>query len=96
MKAHTLIYLKAFGFSIADFVPCEICGAKAVDVHHIDARGMGGDPQGKKDVIDNLMAVCRPHHEEYGDDPACIEMLQKIHLKYIDINGVRKDNASTI
>ncbi len=95
MKAHTQIYMKAFGFTIADFIPCEICGNKAVDIHHIEARGMGGDPTGSKDNINNLMAMCRKHHEEYGDVPDLVDKLKEIHLRYIDINGVRKDNTST-
>lgn len=96
MKHHTKLYLDAFGFSIADFVPCEVCGNKAVDIHHIENRGAGGDPTGSKDSIDNLQALCRKCHNDYGDVPQLLEMLKNIHLKYIDINGVRKDNASTI
>ena len=63
----------------ADWVACEICGAPAVDIHHIEARGMGGDPQGKKDVIENLMAVCRGCHIKYGDAPEHMEFLKRIH-----------------
>ncbi len=90
MKYHTQVYMDAFGFTIADFVPCEICGNKAVDIHHIESRGMGGNPSGDKDVIENLMASCRSCHLEYGDIPDLIEMLKKIHLKYIDTNGIKK------
>ncbi len=79
MKAHTKIYLDYFGYTTADFIPCEICEAQAVDINHIKARGMGGDPQGKKDVIENLMAMCRKHHNEYGDIKEAIPMLQRIH-----------------
>ena len=42
MQKHTKVYLKHFGFDSSDFIPCETCGSKAVDIHHIDARGMGG------------------------------------------------------
>ena len=65
MQKHTKIYLKHFGYDVASFVPCEVCGAKAVDIHHIEPRGMGGSK--KADNIDNLMALCRECHIEYGD-----------------------------
>ena len=57
MKPYTKAYLKHFGYSPGEFIPCEICGSKAVDINHIDARGMGGNPAGDKDVLENLMAV---------------------------------------
>ena len=42
MKQHTKIYLDYFSYTTADFIPCEICGNRAVDIHHIEARGIGG------------------------------------------------------
>jgi 5-methylcytosine-specific restriction endonuclease McrA len=67
------------GFDESDFVPCEICGAKAVDIHHIEARGMGGTK--RVNEIENLMALCRPCHLVYGDIKSQIEFLKHIHLK---------------
>lgn len=88
MKKHTKIYLDAFSYGEQDFIPCEICSKKAVDIHHIDARGMGGDPQGKKDAIDNLMAVCRECHNAYGDVPEFVEKLKEIHFKHMVLAGI--------
>jgi 5-methylcytosine-specific restriction endonuclease McrA len=82
MKKHTKIYLDAMGYDTTDFIPCEICGAKAVDIHHIEARGMGGSKQA--DTIENLMAVCRQCHNTYGDLKNYKEMLKEIH--YLRIN----------
>lgn len=65
MQKHTKLYLKHFGYDVTDFIPCEVCGAKAVDIHHIEPRGMGGSK--KADTIDNLMALCRECHIEFGD-----------------------------
>ena len=65
MKPHTKIYLTYFGYDESDFIPCEVCGSKAVDINHIDCRGMGGSKT--KDVITNLQALCRPCHIKYGD-----------------------------
>lgn len=73
-----------FGYSIADFIPCEVCDARAVDIHHINSRGMGGDPQGKKDVIENLQALCRKCHDTYGDVPELMEKLKDIHKARMD------------
>lgn len=56
MQKYVKIYMDHFGYGEQNFIPCEICGQKAVDVHHIDGRGKG------KDVIENLMALCQKHH----------------------------------
>jgi 5-methylcytosine-specific restriction endonuclease McrA len=73
MKKHTKLYLDYFGYGIEDFIPCESCGSKAVDIHHIEARGMGGNK--KADNINNLMALCRQCHLVMGDT--------KTHMKYL-------------
>ena len=85
MKPHTKIYMKYFGYGIDDFIGCEVCGNKAVDIHHIDARGMGSTQD--KDKIENLMAVCRMCHEKYGDKKEYLELLKQTHERFIDIYG---------
>jgi hypothetical protein len=75
MKKHTKIYFEHYGYDISDFIACEICGAKAVDIHHIDARGMGGT---NKDNINNLMALCRVCHLYYGDKKEFKDYLKSI------------------
>ena len=87
MKKHTKIYLEYFGFNDTDFVPCEVCGKRATDIHHIDARGMGGSKE--KDYIEILQALCRSCHIEYGDISYLKEMLKKIHLKYMEVYGTK-------
>lgn len=87
MKPHTKIYMDYFGYDISSFICCEICGDRAVDIHHIENRGRGGDPKGEKDVAENLMAMCRKHHEEYGDISFFTEMLKKVHLLFMRNNG---------
>lgn len=76
-----------FGFDTGDFIPCEICGKTAQDINHIDARGMGGNPNGDKDVIENLQAVCRPCHVNIGDKSELKEKLKYDHLKYMEKYG---------
>ena len=77
IKLHTKIYLKHFGYDVTDFVPCETCGAKAVDIHHIEARGMGGNKEA--DRIENLMALCRSCHILKGDKKQFMDELIETH-----------------
>lgn len=85
MKPHVKIYLDYFGYTVADFIPCECCGSKSVDIHHIESRGMGGDPQKKKDTISNLQALCRHCHSLYGDKQQHKEFLKQKHLEKMTI-----------
>jgi hypothetical protein len=83
MKNHVKVYLEHFGYDTENpFIPCEICGQRAVDIHHIHARGMGGSK--KKDDIENLMALDRECHIQYGDIKELIPELIKIHQKRLD------------
>ena len=81
MQKHTQIYLQGMGYKKTDFIPCEVCGSQAVDVHHIEARGMGGTK--KADTIENLMGLCRNCHIEYGDKKQHKEYLKEIHLNNV-------------
>ena len=83
MKKHLKIYLEGSGYGVGDFIPCEICESEAVDIHHIEARGMGGS--NKKDVFSNLMGLCRKCHIEYGDISELKEMLKTIHNKKFNL-----------
>lgn len=81
MKKHTKIYLKGMGYDVTDFIPCEVCGSKAVDIHHIEARGMGGSKTA--DIVENLMALCRICHMKFGDIKIYKEMLQEKHEHHL-------------
>lgn len=85
MKKHTKIYMDYFGYGIDDFIPCESCGTKAVDIHHIEARGMGGTTD--KDTIDNLMALCRYCHVVMGDTKTHLAYLISKHKNKLDGKG---------
>lgn len=69
-----------FGYGVEDFIPSEISGKRAVDIHHIEARGMGGSD---KDDIENLIALTREEHEMYGDKKQYKKWLKETHLKFI-------------
>ena len=79
MKKHTKIYMKYFNYVLDDFIPCEVCGSRAVDIHHIENRGSGGSKN--KDVIENLMAVCRKCHLDHGERKESLQMLKNIHKR---------------
>jgi hypothetical protein len=82
LKKHTKIYFDYFGYGIDSVILCEVCGARAVDLHHIFRRGMGGSKEA--DTIENIMALCREHHIEYGDKKQYIEYLKEIHKEKLD------------
>jgi hypothetical protein len=56
-----------------------VCGKTAVDIHHIEARGIGGSKEA--DAIENLMAICREDHIKFGDKKEYKEWLKSIHLQ---------------
>jgi hypothetical protein len=82
MKRHTKIYMNHFGYDINSFIPCEVCGKTSIDIHHLEARGMGGTT--KPDVIDNLQALCRECHIKYGDKKQYKEFLKEKHQEKLN------------
>jgi hypothetical protein len=72
-----------FGYDISDFIPCEVCATKAVDIHHIESRGMGGSIDA--DIITNLQALCRECHTKFGDQKRFKEMLKEKHRKALEM-----------
>ena len=62
MKKYVKIYMDYHDYVIDDVIQCEYCNKVAVDIHHIEARGIGGDPTGHKNQIENLIALCRSCH----------------------------------
>ena len=79
MQPHVKIYMEYFGYGEQDFIPCEMGCGRAVDVHHLDGRGPG------KDVIENLMGLCRIEHDKAGASPEYNEQLKIIHLNFIKL-----------
>ena len=73
MKNHTKVYMKYFGYDVCDFIPCEICGAGSVDIHHIQGRGEG------KDVPENLVALCRDCHADCHNEKISKEEIRERH-----------------
>jgi len=42
MQKYAKNYLEYFGYTVADFIPCECCGAKSQDFHHVIPRSKFG------------------------------------------------------
>ena len=61
MEKHIKVYLNRFW----DNPLCEICWDVAVDVHHIQERSkFWKKTKHLQDSIDNLIWLCRKHHEQ--------------------------------
>lgn len=67
-----------FGYTTADFIPCEVCGAPAVDIHHAKPKSLGGG-----DNIENTIALCRNDHIKAHDGTLSREQLLAIHMRFI-------------
>jgi len=96
MKKHTKIYYQALGYDQSDFVASELSGKPANDIHHIDCKGMGGNPKGDKDRIENLQAVTREEHLKYGDKKKYLKFLYSKHFQFLESNGVKFDSKYLI
>jgi len=73
MTPHAKIYMKHFDFVVQEEIMCEACTRPANDIHHLDGRGPG------KDVISNLMALCRKCHDRIHQCKITKGDLQYIH-----------------
>ena len=82
MKPHIKIYMKHFDYVTQEEINCEACGNLAVDIHHINGRGKG------KDVIENLIGLCRKHHSMCHDEKISKDEVLYIHRNFM--LGVRK------
>ncbi len=85
--------MQALGYEKGDFIPSEISGQKAVDICHIIPRGMGGNPEGGLDRIENLMAQTREEHIQLGDKRHTTAEQFRKHRDFLELNGVSFDYA---
>ena len=75
--------MDAFGYDVGDYIPSELSRKSAVDIHHIISRGKRGE-----DRIENLMALTREEHIEYGDKKQWMYFLLMRHYEYLKSQGV--------
>lgn len=63
MRKHVRVWFASRKKKPGELCLCEFhCCNYVVDVHHIKARGMGGSKL--LDTPDNLIGLCRLHHDE--------------------------------
>lgn len=72
-----------FGYQIPEDVISEISGLPAVDIHHIEPRGMGGSKE--KDNIFNIIALTREEHERAEDGTYSKDFLKQIHINFLNL-----------
>jgi predicted restriction endonuclease len=84
MQSHIKIYMAYFDYVTQEEIPCEACTRPGNDIHHIHGRGEG------KDVIENLMALCRKCHDRATTSKNYItpDEMQLIHNYFLQ--GQRK------
>lgn len=81
MQKHVKIYMTHFDYKGEEYIPCEICKGKSVDIHHVNGRGVG------KNVISNLMALCRTcHNEIHNTSKYTRQEIQNIHNEFLSTN----------
>ncbi len=89
---HIQIYNDAFGIYPGDYRPSELSNAPGVDIHHIECKGMGGNPSGNLDRIENLMALTREEHMYFGDKKKYMSFLLKKHFEALVRANVNFDH----
>ena len=78
MKKHVKVYHDFFDYYYGQFIAFENCSKKAVDIHHLTFKSQLG-----KDIIENLMALCRDCHNKAESD-SMFNMFCKIkHLELV-------------
>ena len=87
MQSYVALYMACFGYGKADFISSELSNAAAIDVHHLICRGVGSSKN--LDRIENLMAVTREEHIEYGDKKHYMSFLFRKHRDFLISNGVK-------
>jgi 5-methylcytosine-specific restriction endonuclease McrA len=67
MQKHTKNYYNSLALDSSDHLYCEYpaCWALAIDIHHIEPRSkFGSKMKAAQDAPENLIALCRKHHDE--------------------------------
>ncbi len=87
MKRHTKIFFKYWKYGGQHLPDCWSCSKQANDIHHLDGKGMGGDPKKIKDNIYNLIPLCRDCHIKTDKDKEFNNKLKKFLKRKIDENS---------
>ena len=85
MQKHTKVYLDFFDYGETDFIPCEMCGDRATDVHHLTKRSKFGTKK-ERDYIENLIGLCRDCHNKAENDNMFNMFCRIKHLEKVCVN----------
>ena len=80
MQKHTKVYLNFFGYDKGDYIPCEMCDDKAVDIHHLERRTRN---KITNDYIENLAGLCRSCHIKAESDKSFNMYVRIQHLENV-------------
>lgn len=89
MKPYVRTYINALGLDSSEPIYSELSRDVANDIHHIEAKGMGGTSNPERNSIFNLMALTRDEHEKYGDRKQYKRFLKMKHMEFLMKKGVR-------
>ena len=87
MKKYVKTYCDYFNYGEQDMIVCEVCSNQAVDIHHIEPRGMGGrhgEAAEETGRIENLIGLCRDDHNKAERREHSREYLSLIHKKFME------------
>ena len=76
MIKYKKVYLDYYNLTVADWIGCEVCNNTSQDIHHLQFKSHGG-----KDVIENLVALCRNCHNKAHNSKEFNELAKQKHLK---------------
>tara|TARA_R100000329_G_scaffold82224_1_gene70048 strand:+ start:135 stop:473 length:339 start_codon:yes stop_codon:yes gene_type:complete len=80
MQKHTKVYLDFFGYKQGEYIPCEMCNAPAVDIHHLERRTRN---KVTNDYIENLVGLCRHCHLNAENDKSFNMYTRIKHLENV-------------
>lgn len=75
--------MRAMGFNIGDFMPCEACGLQGQDCHHVEPRSsFGSKRKAEQDHHSNLIMLCRAcHNDAHGANSREVKNVLKTIIK---------------
>lgn len=87
MEKYKKAYLDTYypGWGDQDFIPCELSGKQAVDIHHILPRGKYPEYVNHPG---NLMAMTRKLHDEKGQNKKYLQELVECHVAFVRLKAI--------
>ena len=79
LKNYKKLFADFWGYCESDTPLCWLCNMQvAVDIHHIENKGMGGVAGNRLNRIDNLFPLCRSCHNQVHKNKGINEKLKLI------------------